>query len=77
MTPAKSSKPKAVKAVAPATPALPIAETTPAEVVLPVVETPAPVAQQPQAPATPPNVPAADDLNQPGFPLHPERVWPD
>jgi hypothetical protein len=56
---------------------LPIAEATPAEVVLPVVETPAPVAQQPQAPATQPSVPAAADLNQPGFPLHPERVWPD
>ena len=75
MSTAKSSKPKAVKPAA-ATPVVleaPEAAVVPEETVPAVADVP----QPPQAPTVPPAVPAAADLNQPGFPLHPERVWPD
>ncbi|QQZ29544.1 hypothetical protein HMY34_12595 [Thiothrix subterranea] len=73
MSTAKSSKPKAVKPAA----AAPVVLEAPEAAVVQEDTVPA-VADVPQAPTVPPAAPAAaDDLNQPGFPLHPERVWPD
>ena len=73
MPTAKSSKPKAVKPAA----AAPIVPEVPEAAVVPDVTVPAgaDISQPPQAPTVPPA--AAADLNQPGFPLHPERIWPD
>lgn len=81
---AKTSKPKAVKPAAPAPATLETSETaaatetsTPSPVtaeVTPAV-TPAPTAASPVPSSAEPV--AVNDLNQPGFPLHPERVWPD
>ncbi|QTR51502.1 hypothetical protein [Candidatus Thiothrix anitrata] len=76
MPTAKPSKPKAVKpaAAAPVVLEAPEAAVVPEDTVPAVADVP----QSPQAPTVPPAAPAAaDDLNQPGFPLHPERVWPD
>jgi len=65
MSPIKN-KPKAVKPAISEAPAAPETPTVPADTATPS-ETPSP------APAVPP----AADLNQPDFPLHPERIWPD
>lgn len=79
MSPAKSTKPKTVKpsiaaqaAVAPEAQAVP----TPAEAAAAAPELPVTVSTETTPAAKPPVAPATD-LNHPGFPLHPERVWPD
>ena len=72
MTPAKPSKPKAVK------PAAVASEAPQQRQYQKILFQPLLMCRNRHKPTVPPAAPAAaDDLNQPGFPLHPERIWPD